>query len=148
MKEPNLMKNRRIARDRAPRGGANPLLVGLAHADTLIASGQSAAAMATLTELNQQFRDNPDVLLRLLHVAIKTDDAQAVLVATVPLARLRPHDPDIALNLAMARLKTEHIALAQRAFAAFVTRWPDHQQAELARAHAQELSTYLLKRPI
>jgi tetratricopeptide (TPR) repeat protein len=140
------MKNRRTARGRAPGGGANPLLASLAHVDTLITSGQFTAAMAALTELNQQFRDNPDVLLRLLHVAIKTDDAPAVLVATVPLARLRPHDPDIALNLAMARLKTQHIALAQRAFAAFVTRWPDHQQAELARSQAQELSTYLVAR--
>ncbi|MEI7772900.1 MAG: hypothetical protein WCI67_23120 [Chloroflexales bacterium] len=87
-----------------------------------------------------------EVLLRMLDVAVRTNNVPAILAAAVPLARLMPNDPAIAMNLAIARLKTQHMALAQRAFAAFASRWPDHEQAEQARWHADKLSTYLTER--
>jgi tetratricopeptide (TPR) repeat protein len=135
--------SRRTSRGHGPSRGAIPLQASLARADALLAAGQIAEAAAVLAERGKQFRDNPELLLRLLNLAVAADGAQAILAAAVPLARLRPNDPAIALNLAIARLKTRHLALAQRAFAAFAARWPDHQQAEQARWQANELGVYL-----
>lgn len=137
--------NRRTHRGRGrdPTGNPGSLQAALAHADALIAGGQLAEAREILAVLNKQHPDNPELLLRLMNIAVKTNDEPAILAAIVPLARLQPNDPVIALNLAIAQLKARHLALAQRAFAAFAARWPDHEQAEQARQQAQELKARL-----
>jgi len=135
--------NRRTPRGRASAGTASPLQAGIARADALIAAGQPAEAAALLAELDRRFHDNPDVLLRLLNLAVAADDVPAVLLAATSLARLRAHDPSVTLNLAIARLKSRHLALARQAFAAFADRWPEHQQAAQARSQANELGEHL-----
>lgn len=135
--------NRRSSRGRGPKGPASPLQAGLARVDELMDAGQHIDAVKLLTELERRHPDNPDVLLRMLDMAIMADNVPAILSTAAPLARLRPGDPAVALNLAIARLKSRQIALARRAFAGFVARWPAHEQAEHARRQADELSAYL-----
>ncbi|NTU78890.1 MAG: hypothetical protein HGA45_05720 [Chloroflexales bacterium] len=56
--------SRQKPRGRGLSWGVNSLQAGLARADTLITAGQLADAVAVLAELDTQFRDNPEVLLR------------------------------------------------------------------------------------
>ncbi|NTU79292.1 MAG: tetratricopeptide repeat protein, partial [Chloroflexales bacterium] len=121
----------------------NPLQIGLTHADELIAREQFAEAARVLIELDQQFPDQVEVLSRLMNLAVAVDDLSAILRAVEPLARLRPNDPEIALNLAVAWLKMRHLALAQQSFASFAERWPSHPKAADAHQQAHELSTML-----
>lgn len=135
--------NRRTARGRGSTGTTNPLQSGIARADELIVAGRLVEAVGILAELDRRFHDNPDVLLRLLNLAVTADDVPAIVMAAASLARLRPHDPTITLNLAIARLKSRHFALARHAFAAFADHWPAHEQAEQARRQANELGEHL-----
>lgn len=133
----------RTQRGHGPKGPSGSLQSGLAQADALIAARRLADAAQVLAELDGRFGDNADVLGRLMNLAVAADDPQAMLTAAEPLARLRPNEPEVALNLAVARLKLQRFALAERSFAAFAERWPAHPKAADARRQAGELREYL-----
>jgi tetratricopeptide (TPR) repeat protein len=132
---------------RHPRGrradGPTALHQSLARVDALIEDGQLAEAMERLAALDQRDLDSPEVLRRVLNIAILSDNVWAILEAAEPLARQCPDDAEVALNLAIARLRTEQVALAQRDFAAFAARWPDHADAQQAREEAGDLAGLL-----
>lgn len=132
--------SRRPQRGRAapPRGGS--LHTELAQFDALFAAGRLDKAAALLVDIQRRFSDHPEVLGRAMNLAVAADDPLAILAAAAPLNRQRPGEPEVALNLAIARFRMRYLALAQRSFAAFATRWPQHPQAAHARQEADTLA--------
>lgn len=120
-----------------------PLLSGLARVDGLIEAGQLDQGEELLVQLDRRYPGQPEVIGRIMNLALEAGDMAVYTAAAERLSKLLPGDPEIALAVAGGYLSTQRIALAQRAFAAVATRWPNHAHAAEARARAESLRQLL-----
>ena len=135
--------SRRSSRSRGPKPPSSSLLAGLARVDALLERSAFGDAERHLKELDQRFKNESEIVGRLLNLAQATGDLPAYASAAERLVRLLPDEPDLALALGGAYLGIQRLALAHRAFARFASRWPTHELVTDARRQADNLHTVL-----
>lgn len=126
-------------------GGWRPtpsrLVEGVEHARRLMEQHRWMEAREVLEALRERYPPNQAVLGDLSNVCVALDDNAGCLGAIEGLVELRPDDPDVAANLAVAYMKDDRYALALVAFRDLLDRWPTHARARDARLSIPVLET-------
>ncbi|MBN2548507.1 MAG: tetratricopeptide repeat protein [Anaerolineales bacterium] len=116
-----------------PASPDHRLIEGLEDTDRLMRQQQWAQARQLLEDLNRRFRNQPQVLARLMDVTLEEGDSLGYLSACERMQRLEPGDPDLVLALIGAYVSNQRPSQALRWLGEFLERWPKHPQAEEAR---------------
>lgn len=134
-----MAKKKRRGQPSGPQPTPKQLLAALGEVDELRLRRRWPQARAVLEELHQRYPNRVDVLGLLIDVCYEMHDMLRHQSACEALLKLRPNDPELTLVLGASYLANLRPMLAIRAFHRFVSRWPDHPEAEQARKTVAEL---------
>ena len=107
---------------------------GLEEADDLLEDGKLQQALELLTELDQKFPRQPDVLGLMANACLSMKNYPGQLHATYRLHNLTPNRAEVKFGLGGAYLVNGRFALALQTFRQFLKQWPRHERV----ADAQE----------
>jgi tetratricopeptide (TPR) repeat protein len=107
---------------------------GLDEADGLLEDGKPQQALELLTELDQKFPRQPDVLGLMANACFDMKDHPGYLHAIYQLHNLTPNRAEVKMGLAGAYLANGRFALALQTYRQFIKQWPHHERV----ADAQE----------
>jgi len=114
-------------------------LTELFEANRLVTTGRAIDALELLRSLDQVYPNRAEVLLALADVYHELRDYGQYASVMERLVRLRPDDPKLNLALAGARILNLRPVLALQSFRRFLERWPNDEQADLARKTLEEM---------
>lgn len=134
-------KKRRPVRPQRPPAPAIPkaLVAELLEARRLADTGRQLESLELLRSLDQVYPNRAEVLLALADAYYELHDYGPHSSVMERLVRLRPDDPRLNLALAGARLLNLRPVLALQTFRQFLERWPDDEQADVARQTIEEM---------
>jgi tetratricopeptide (TPR) repeat protein len=102
---------------------------GLQEADSLLERGKPQQALELVSELNQSFPRQSDVLGLMVNANLDMNNQYGYLHAIHELHELTPNRVEVKLGLAGAYLSNKYPALALQTFRQFLRRWPHDERA-------------------
>ncbi len=122
------------------RAAPEPLIEGVAEAESLAEEGRWDEACEVLEELDESYPNRVEVLGELVNVYGQLEDAPRLQQTCERLAKLVPPDPELMLILATAYLLNFYPALALKSLRRFLEQWPKHEEADRVRRQMVGLS--------
>ncbi|MGA2489544.1 MAG: tetratricopeptide repeat protein [Anaerolineales bacterium] len=102
---------------------------GLEEASELIEHRQPAQAFEVLSDLDDHYPRQPDVLGQMANAHLDLKNMPGYLHTMIRLHEITPNRVDVKLGLAGAYLSNERLALALRTFRQFLKQWPRDERA-------------------
>lgn len=122
------------------RAVPEPLIEGLAEAESLAREGRWEEACEVLEELDGTYPNRVEVLGELLNAYRELEDMAQHQWMCERLAKLIPPDPDLTLTLAASYLMNFFPALSLKTLRRFLEQWPRHEEADHVRRELVGLS--------